>query len=116
MGSFFRKRTLLVLPAVLLTITLIQDITTYVARKHVHDVHTRVVLNLVLNGAAFALAAAWLTPWLERVITTTRRGSERHAGTVGLLLFYVLAYGALYYAYFVSETRGVSALVPAWGR
>jgi hypothetical protein len=29
-----------------------------------------------------------------------------------LLLFYVVAYGALYYAYLLAETRGVGTLLP----
>jgi hypothetical protein len=112
-SSFLRKRTLLVLPAVLLTINLLQDMASCKNRQHVLDVHTRVAITLALVGAAYAVAGDWLSPWLERALTTTRQGSLRHAGTVGLFLFYVVAYGGLYYAYLVDETRGPGALLPA---
>jgi hypothetical protein len=111
--SILRKRTILVLPAVLLTINLLEYVATYKARQHVHDVNLRVAINLVLNGLAFAVGAEWITPWLQRVLSATRRDSRRHAGTMGLLLFYVVVYGGLYAAYYVVERRGPAALLPA---
>jgi hypothetical protein len=114
--SFLRKRTVLVLPAVLLTVNLLEVIAAHKARQHVRDVRARAAIVVALYGAAFAAAAEWLSPWLQRVLTHTRRGSLRHAGTVGLMLFYVLAYGALYYAYLVVETHGPAGLLPGWLR
>jgi hypothetical protein len=111
--SILRKRTILVLPAVLLTINLIEYVATYKARQRVHDVHVRVAISLLLYGLAFAVGAEWVTPWLQRVLTATRRDSRRHAGTMGLFLFYVVVYGALYFAYYVVERRGPAALLPA---
>jgi hypothetical protein len=108
-----RKRTILVLPAVLLTINLLEYIATYKARQHVRDVHVRVAISLLLYGLAFAVGAEWVTPWLQRLLTATRRDSRRHAGTMGLLLFYVVVYGALYFAYYTVERRGAAALLPA---
>jgi hypothetical protein len=112
-----RKSTILVLPAVLLTINLLEYVASYKVRQHVRDVHARVAITLALVGFAFAAGADWVTPWLKRVLTETRKGSHRHAGAVGLLLFYVCIYGALYWAYYVIERRGgVGALLPAWLR
>jgi hypothetical protein len=113
---FLRKRTFLVLPAVLLSVNLLEYIATYKARQHVHDVRLRAGLALVLYGVAFAVGAEWVTPWLRRVLTATRRDSHRHAGTMGLLLFYVVVYGALYYAYYLVEKRGPAALIPGFLR
>jgi hypothetical protein len=110
--SFVRTRALLVLPAVLLVVSLLEQIATYKAREHVRDPYLRAAVVVLLDGAAFAIAAELVGPWLQRAITTTRRGSLRHAGTVGLLLFYVVAYGALYYAYVLKETGGIAALLP----
>jgi hypothetical protein len=114
--SFLRKRTILVLPAVLLTVNLVEVILAHKARQHVRDVRLRAAIVVLLYGAAFAAATEWLSPWLTRVLTHTRRGSLRHAGAVGLLLFYALAYGALFYAYLALEMRGPSGLLPAWLR
>lgn len=108
-----RKRTVLVLPAVLLTVNLLEYVAAYKARQHVRDVHLRVAMSLVLIGVAFAASAEWISPWLARILTETRRGTHRHAGTVGLLLFYAVVYGALYYAYFLVDRRGPAALLPA---
>jgi hypothetical protein len=107
-----RKRTLLVLPAVLLTINLLECIATYKARQHVRDVELRTLLTLVLYGVAFAAGAEWITPWLRRTLTETRTGSRRHAGAMGLFLFYGVVYGGLYYAYYVLEKHGPAALLP----
>jgi hypothetical protein len=79
-------------------------------------VHVRVAITLALVGFAFAASADWISPWLARVLTETRKGSHRHAGTVGLVLFYVAVYGALYWAYYVVERRGAGGLLPAWLR
>jgi hypothetical protein len=111
-----RKRTILVLPAVLLTVNLLEYVASYKVRQHVHDVHTRVAITLGLVGFAFAAGADWISPWLVRVLSETRKGSHRHAGTVGLVLFYVGVYGALYWAYYLVERRGAPGLLPSWLR
>jgi hypothetical protein len=110
--AILRKRTVLVLPAVLLSVNLLEYIATYKARQHVHDIRLRAAIAVALYGVAFAVAAEYVSPWLRRVLTATRRDSHRHGGTLGLLLFYVCVYGALYYAYFVVEKRGPAALLP----
>ena len=110
------KRTILVLPAVLLTVNLLEVVASYKVRQHVRDVPTRVAITLVLVGFAFAAGADWVSPWLARVLTETRKGSRRHAGAMGLALFYVAIYGALCWAYYLLEKRGVSGLLPSWLR
>jgi hypothetical protein len=114
-GSLLRRRTLLVLPAVLLTVSLLEDAVSYKVRQHVHDVHVRVVLLVVLYGAAFAVAGDWVSPRIERFFAVVRSDSRKEGGRAGLLIFYAFAYGALAYAYYVEETRGPAALLPpAW--
>jgi hypothetical protein len=111
-----RKRTILVLPAVLLTLNLLEYVASYKVRQHVRDVHVRVAITLALVGVLFAAGADWISPWLARVLTETRKGSHRHAGPVGLVLFYVAIYGALFWAYYLIERHGVAGLLPAWLR
>jgi hypothetical protein len=111
-GSFSGKRNALVLPAVLLTISLLQEIVTFKVREHVHDVHVRIGILLVLNGAAFAIGADWISPSLTKLLTALRRTGGRVGGDAGLLLFYGAAYGLLYWAFFVLEKRGAGALLP----
>jgi hypothetical protein len=115
-SPYFGKRSVFLLPAVLLTVALLEDVAMYKIRQHVREVRLRTLLDLLLFGAAFAVAADWLTPRLRQMLTTVRRQSRREAGSFGLAVFYALAYGALYYAYLVRETRGVGALLPAWLR
>ena len=110
--SFLRRRTLLVLPAVLLTVSLVEDVTAFKIREHVHNAYLRNAIVLVLYGAAFTFAADWISPRLRRLLMTARTHSRREGGTVGLLLFYAIAYGALYYAYFVEDARGPGGLLP----
>jgi len=112
MGTLlFGKRTALILPLVLATVALLEEIATYKVRQHVRDMYLRAAIVLVLNGAAFAIAATWLSPWLKRMLSSARRTS-RDVGAPALWIFYCLAYGGLYYAYFVAETRGPGGLLP----
>ncbi|MGH7440235.1 MAG: hypothetical protein ACRENE_31470 [Polyangiaceae bacterium] len=114
-SSFSRKRVALILPAVLLLVNLVEDVVTYKVRQHVRDAHVRTAFALVLYGAAFVIAADWVSPWLERTLTKTRRDSARHAGTMGLMLFYAVAYGGLYCAYLLCDLHGPASLLPrAW--
>jgi hypothetical protein len=66
-----RGRTLLVMPAVLLTMNLLEEVVTYLTQRHVRDLHVRVAAIVLLNGAAFAIGGEWITPLLTRVLTTT---------------------------------------------
>ena len=110
-GAVFRKRTMFVLPAVLLTVSLLEDVVSHLAREHVRNLYWRVALTLVLKGAAFAIAGHFVSPWIERTLVVTRRGTFRHAGPVGLLLFYVAAYALLYWFFLVLETKGAGGLI-----
>jgi hypothetical protein len=111
-NSFWRKRTALILPAVLLTVSLLQDIANYKIREHVRDIHLRTAILVVLYGVGFTIAADWISPWIQRLFTVYRQDSRRQAGKAGIILFYVIGYGALYYAYLVEEMRGPGALLP----
>lgn len=108
-----RSRIALILPLVLITVALLEDVATYKVRQHVRDVHLRVGIILLLNGLAFAVAANWIGPWLQRWLRKARRAGEHGAGAVGLWVFYAAAYGALYWAYLVVERRGAGGLLPA---
>lgn len=111
-GSPFRSRTALIVPLVLLTVGLLEELITYKARQHVREVRLRVLVILLLNGAAFAAASGWVGPWIRRLLSTARRGSREGAGTFGPWVFYAVAYGALYYAYLVIERSGPGGLLP----
>lgn len=111
-GSPFRSRTMLILPLVLLAVGLLEEIVTYQARLRVRDLHVRVGVIMLLNGALFVAAAGWLGPWLRTVLSKARRGSREGAGSVGIWVFYAIAYGALFWAYLVIERRGAGGLLP----
>jgi hypothetical protein len=114
-SAFGRKRVVLILPAVLLVVNLVEDIVTYKVRQHLPDARVRVAVALLLYGAAFAIAADWVSPWLERSLIKVRRDTGRRAGTLGPVLFYLAAYGGLYYAYLLDELHGPASLLPrAW--
>jgi hypothetical protein len=107
-----RKRDALILPAVLLTVYLLEDIATYKVRQVVHNVYLRTLIVVISIGVAFAVAAEWVTPWLVRFLTQARRDSRHHGGTLGLVVFYGVAYGALYYAFLVDQRYGPGWLLP----
>jgi hypothetical protein len=107
-----RKGDALILPGVLLTVALFEEIVTYKIRQRVHDVYVRTAIIVAFNGVAFALGAELVGPWIRQFLATARRDSERRAGLLGLLLFYGIAYGALYYAYLVDQLHGPAWLLP----
>ena len=107
-----RKRDALLLPGVLLTVALLEEIVTYKVRQRVHDVHVRTAIIVAFNGIAFTVAAELVGPWIAQFLSVARRDSERRGGPFGLLLFYGLAYGALYYAYLVDQMHGPGWLLP----
>jgi hypothetical protein len=107
-----RRKHPLVLPAVLLTVALLEEVATYKVRQVVHDVYLRVLIVVAFNGVAFAVAAEWITPAIVQFFDRARRDSERRGGVLGLALFFVLAYGSLYYAYLVDERHGPGWLLP----
>jgi hypothetical protein len=107
-----RTRDALVLPAVLLTVSLLEEVATYKVRQVVHDVHLRALIVVAFNGVAFTIAAEWITPAITQFFTRARRDSARRGGTLGLALFFFLAYGSLYFAYLVDEKHGPGWLLP----
>ena len=111
-STLFGTRTALILPLVLMTVALLEEIATFRVRLFVRDLHLRAAIVMALNGVAFAIAANWISPWLKRMLSSARTHSRRR-GTIVLWIFYLLAYGALYYAYFIAESRGPGGLLPA---
>jgi hypothetical protein len=109
--SLLRSRTLLVTPLVLLTVALLEDIVTYKMRQHVRSVGARAAIILVLNGAAFAAASEWASPFLKRLFASARSSTRRGLGSLGSWTFYACAYGALYVAYWIIERRGPGGLL-----
>jgi hypothetical protein len=116
MAWSLRSRTILILPAVMLTVALLEDVATYKLARRVHSASVRTAIDLPLFGVAFAIGAEWLSPWIARILTAARRHSRREAGSLGIAFFYMAAYGSLYWLYLIRETHGVGALLPAWLR
>jgi hypothetical protein len=107
-----KKRDALVVPAVFLTVALLQEVATYKVRQLVHEVHLRTLVIVAFNGFAFIVAAEWISPAISQFFSTARRDSQRRGGRVGLVIFLALAYGSLYYAYLVDERHGAGWLLP----
>ncbi|HTM19337.1 MAG TPA: hypothetical protein VL172_02480 [Kofleriaceae bacterium] len=116
MSAWLRSRAAPILPLVLMTVALLEDVATYKVRQHVADVRVRAAVILALNGVAFGIAGGWIGPWLQRTLARVRRTGRDTAGALGLWLFYAAAYGGLYWAYLAVERHGPGALLPAHWR
>src|SRR4051812_16054773 len=101
--SVSSSRAAFIVPLVLLTVALLEDLATYEIRRAVRSIAARAALIVLLNGVLFTMAAEWLSPWIKVLLTRTRTTSRRHGGAVGPWIFYGAAYGALYYAYWIVE-------------
>jgi hypothetical protein len=116
MSWTFRSSTAFIVPLVLLTVAILEEVVTFKVRQHVRDVHHRAAIILILNGVAFAVAATWIGPGMQRLLARMRRAGSKGAGLVGLWVFYAAAYGGLYWAYLVAEQKGPGGLLPATWR
>ncbi len=108
-----RIQKALVLPLVLLVVVLLESIASFEVSRHVANRPLRVGILMLLYGVGFAVAGEWITPWLRNVVVASRRTSHRQGGTAGAWLFFLVAYGLLFYAFYLLELRGASALLPA---
>ena len=108
-----RVQKALVLPLVLLLVVLIESMATYWVTQRVTNQHARVAILMILYGVGFSLAAGWITPWLKRVVMASRKTSHRQGGAAGAWFFFAAAYGLLYWAFYLLQTRGAAALMPA---
>lgn len=108
-----RLQKALVLPLVLLVVVLLESIASYEVTRRVGSRPLRVAILMLLYGVGFAVAAEWITPWLKGVVVASRRTTQRQGGAAGAWMFFIAAYGLLYWAFYLLETRGASALLPA---
>lgn len=108
-----RLQKALVLPLVLLVVVLLESMASYQITRKVANPHLRVAILMILYGVGFSLAAGWITPWLKRVVVASRRTSHRQGGAAGAWFFFAAAYGLLYWAFYLLQTRGAAALLPA---
>jgi hypothetical protein len=108
-----RIQKALVLPLVLLLVVLLESIASYEVARHVTTRPLRVAILMLLYGVGFAVAGEWVTPWLKRVVVASRRTSHRQGGSAGAWVFFAAAYALLFYAFYLLDARGASALLPA---
>jgi len=106
-----RSRTAFIVPLVLCVVAILQDVMLYKMRQHVRNVYERAAFVLLLNGVLFGIAAAFIAPRMQKFLMTLGKESKR-AGTIGLWIFYVGAYGLLLYIYIVIEKYSIAALLP----
>ena len=108
-----RLQKALVLPLVLLVVVLLESVASYEVSRRVASRPLRIGILMLLYGVGFAIAAEWVTPWLNRLVVASRRTSQRQGGATGAWLFFIVAYGLLYWAFYLLDTRGAAALLPA---
>ena len=74
-----RKTDALILPGVLLTVALLEEIATYKVRQRVHDVYVRTAIIVAFNGIAFTVAAELVGPWIGRTLRGNKAQQESAA-------------------------------------
>ena len=111
-NAAFPKRTMLIVPLVLLVVVILEDIAVYKIRQHIRDVEVRAAMVMLLQGVGFAIAALWVAPRIKDLLVSGRRGSRWAGGKLGIWLFYAIAYGALYLAFLQLERHGAAGLLP----
>lgn len=112
MARWYRSRSAWIVPLVVCIIALLENIVTFKVHEHVRNAKSRAGIILALNGIGFGVGAAFLAPRIARFLRQLDRESSA-AGTLFTVVFYVLAYGLVYYAYLVTEQYGPGGLLPA---
>lgn len=100
----------LIAPLVILLVILVEEVLVFELRAEVASVPLRTVLIMVLYGPGIALFANIVSPRLKKALVKARSKSRSAGGSFGLLLFFALAYAAMFWAYYALETEGVSGL------
>lgn len=110
-GAVTRSHTLIV-PLVSLSIVLLEGVVEYHLRLHITDVRLRTLAIMLCYALGFSLGGSWIYPRLKVFIVRLRSTSRRGQGRLGVFAFFLACYGALYYGFFLLETRGPLALWP----
>ena len=108
-----RLQKALILPMVMLVVALFETLAGYEVTRRVHHRVQRVAIEMVLYSVGFAVASEWISPRLKRLLTASRKTSHRQGGMLGTWLFFAAAYALLFYAFYLVDRRGGSALLPA---
>jgi hypothetical protein len=109
------RSTVLVPPLCLLTLVALEEVVADKLRREVAGPIAITAILVFLYAVGFVVTSDIVIPRLRRLIISMGRTSRRQAGWLGLWVFYAAAYLALFYVFFVIETRGGLALLPgAW--
>lgn len=114
MHPLLSRSHVLILPLVLLCVILFEELAAYQLRLRVENPIVRTLAILLLYGPVIGAAAAVISPRLKRLFIRLRTKSRQGAGGWGIASFFVVSYALVFYAYFLLETRGATALLPAW--
>lgn len=112
MARSLARSHVLIVPLVILFVVFVEEIIVYEMRAEVSNVSLRTLLIMVLYGPGIALFTEVLSPRLKRALVKARSGSRRWAGRMGTALFFVVAYGLAFYAYYLLETVGAGGFFP----
>ncbi len=102
---------LLIAPLVILLVILVEEILVYELRAEVKSVPLRTAFIMLLYGPGIAWFAAVASPRLTKLLVKVRSRSRRSGGGLGIVLFFALTYGGMFFAYYLLETAGVAGLL-----
>ena len=112
------KRNYIILPACLLLLNAVEEIIIYKVQAYPDIAKnayllTAVIILLFILG--FSLVGEMIAPYLQTLFEGMHKRTQKHSGSIGLMVFYVVLGLFLFFLYFRIYTMGPqAALPPSW--
>lgn len=105
-------KTYLMFAVCMLILTVMNEVIVYKLKCWVGGPYLRTATLMAMHVFGFALIGAVLLPFSKAIVQRWQSASEQHGGFLGVILFYALVFGALFFAYHTIITRGAQHLLP----
>ncbi len=105
----------LILPACLLWLNVIEEVIVYKAQNYPAIATNPYLLTLViilLFAIGFALVGNVIAPYFQSLFEQAHKGSKKHGGDMGIIIFYVITAGLTFFVYFRIYTMGPQMILP----
>lgn len=111
-----RQRAMIILPICLLLFNAVEEVVEYKLPRLVPNPYYRTGVIIFLCAAGFAVIGDLLVPWVAGLFDQGHKNSQKKAGKTGVILFYIGAFVAVYFVYFIIYIKGPQYILPPFWR
>jgi uncharacterized BrkB/YihY/UPF0761 family membrane protein len=110
-----KYRNYIILPACLLLLNAMEEVIVYKVQSCPEIAKNAYLLTFVLLlifSIGFSLVGDMLAPYITKLFENMHKGSHKHGGSIGILLFYTFLGCLLFFIYFRIYTMGPETVLP----